>query len=68
MMRADDFYLHVDPVRTEISGTQYIPISHVCDLDKSKSKRIIADGNLSQVCSTDKSEQEIVIVDESSME
>ena len=30
MMRADAFNLHVDPVRTEITGTKQIPISHIC--------------------------------------
>ena len=32
MMRADAFNLQVDPVRTEITGTQHIPISHIYDL------------------------------------
>ena len=41
---------------------QQIPILHVCDFYKCKSKGIIADKNLSQVCSTDKSKSESVIV------
>ena len=68
MMRADDFNLHADPVRTEINGTQKIPISHICSLDKSKSKEITADEKLSQSCSRDKSKPERVIVNESSTE
>ena len=32
---SDVFNLHVDPVRTEMTVTQQIPISHVCDLEKS---------------------------------
>ena len=55
MMRADYFNFYVDPIRTEINVTQQIPISHVCDSDKSESKEILADENLSQVCSTDES-------------
>ena len=64
MMRADAFNLHVDPVRTEITGTQQIPILHVCDLGKSKSKGITSDETLLQVFYTDKSKSESVIVDE----
>ena len=63
-MRADAFNLHVDPVVTEITGTQQIPISHVCDLDEWKSKEIITDKNLSQFCFTNESKSESVIVDE----
>ena len=55
MMRADAFNLHVDPVRTEITGTQQIPILHVCDSGKRKPKGIISDGTLLQVVYTDKS-------------
>ena len=54
MMRSDTFNLHVDPIRTEMTGTQKIPTSHVCDLDESESKGIIAEKNLSQACFTDK--------------
>ena len=43
MMRSYTYNLHVDPVRTEMSGTQQIPILHVCDLDKSESKEILAE-------------------------
>ena len=63
-IRADAFNLNVDPVRTEITGTQQIPISHVCDLGESESNEILADENFPQVCSTDKSEPESVIVNE----
>ena len=52
MVRADTFNLNVDPVRTHITGTQHIPFSHVCPLEKRESKRIIVDEILSQVCST----------------
>ena len=47
MMRTDAFNFHVDPVRTEMTGMQQIPISNICSLDKSKLKGIIADKNLS---------------------
>ena len=42
MMIADELNLNVDPVRTEINGTQQITISQVCGLDESKPKGIIA--------------------------
>ena len=64
MMRADAFYYNIDPVRTEMTGTQQFTISHVYDSDKSKSKGIIADENVSQVCSIDDSESESIIADE----
>ena len=38
MMKYDALNLHVDSVRTEMTDMQQIPTSHVCDLDKSKSK------------------------------
>ena len=68
IMRADAFNLHVDPVRTEMTGTKQIMISYVCDSDKRKSKEIIADENLLQVCSKDERESEGFIADESSTE
>ena len=46
-----------------MTGMKQIPILHLCDSDKRKSKGIIANNNLSQVCSTDDSESEIIIVD-----
>ena len=64
MMRGGALNSHVAPVITEMSGTQQIPVPHVCDSDKSKSKGIISDKNLSQVYSTDESESERVIADE----
>ena len=51
-----------------MTGTPQIPILHICSLDDSKSKGIIAGKKISQVCSTDKSRPEIVITNESSME
>ena len=67
MMRADTLNLHVDPKRTEMTETQHIPISHLCDLNERESKGIITDKKLSQVCSMDKRKLESVIFDESSM-
>ena len=55
-MKADAFNFKVGPLRTEINGTQHIPISHVCSSEERKSKGIIADENLLQVYSTEKSE------------
>ena len=51
-----------------MTGTQQVPISHVCDLDENKSEDIPAEKNLLQVCSTDVGKSESVIVDESSTE
>ena len=64
-MRSDAFNSHIDPVRTEMAGTQYISISHVCDLYESESKGIIAEKNLSKFCFTDYIKSESVIVNES---
>ena len=54
MMISNAFNFHVDPVRTEMAGTQQIPILQICDSGKSESNVTITDENLSQVCSTDK--------------
>ena len=67
-MRADALNLHVDPVRTEMTAPQKIPISHICDAGESESKYILADKNVSQVYSTDDGELESVIFDGSSTE
>ena len=67
MMRADALNLHIFLVIMYITGTQYILISHACNLDESESKDILAEENLPQVCSTDKVGSESVMVDESSM-
>ena len=68
MMRADAFNLHVDSVRTEMTGTQQILILHICDLDKSESKGITVEENSSQVYSTDERKSESLIADEISTE
>ena len=67
-MRDDSLNSDVNPVRTEMTCTQHIPISHVCDLDEIKSKDILAEKNLLQVCYTNKGKLERVITDESSTE
>ena len=33
MMRADTLNSHVEPLKTEMTGTQQIMILHLCDLD-----------------------------------
>ena len=38
MMRADDLNSHVDPVRTEMTGTQQITILHILYSDKREPK------------------------------
>ena len=42
-MRSDALNLHVDNIRTEITGTKKIMISNVCDSDESKLKGILAE-------------------------
>ena len=64
-------YWHVDSVITKITNTQMmnisnmntqkIPISHVCSMDKRKSKRINKDETLLNVYYMDKSESESFI-------
>ena len=66
MTRSYAFNLHINPVRTEMTDTQQIPISHVFSSDESQPEGIIAEEKLLQVCSTDKIKPEIVIVNESS--
>ena len=39
IMRADAFNLHVDPVRTEMTGTKQIMISYVCDSEKKENQK-----------------------------
>ena len=41
MMRDDALNLDIDPVITEITGKQYIPISHVCSNNNRKSKEFL---------------------------
>ena len=64
MMRADALNLHVYPVRTEITDTKHILISHVCSMDESESKEFLVDENLPQICSTDEDESKGIIVEE----
>ena len=67
-MRANALNSHIDPVKTEMTGTQQIPISQICSIDKIESKDILADEILSQVYSTDEGKSESVIFDESTTE
>ena len=68
MMISGAFNYHVEPVRIEMTGTQHIPISHVCYLEKIESKGIIADKILPKVYSTVERESERVIVNGSYVE
>ena len=68
MGRTDAFNLHVQPVRTEITGMQQILILRVCDSNESESKEILLVEILSQVYSTDYIESESVIFNEISTE
>ena len=45
-MRDDAINSHVYPVRTEMTGTKQIPISHIFSIDEIKSKEFLVDGNL----------------------
>ena len=68
MMRADALNLENYPVRTEMTGTKHIPISHVCSTVNSESKELLVGKKSLQVCSTSEREPEIIISDESSTE
>ena len=46
MMIPDALNLHVDPVRTEMTDTQNIPISQFYELDDIKSKDILTEKKL----------------------
>ena len=47
---------------------KHIPILPIVSMDKSESKELLADKDLSQICSTDEGKPESVIVDEIPME
>ena len=53
MMRSDSFNSDINPVRTEMTGTQQISIFRVCYSYDIKSKEILVDKNSFQVCYTD---------------
>ena len=53
MMRADALNLDNYPVRTEITASKQILISHVCYTDGIKLKYFLVDENVLKICSTD---------------
>ena len=65
MMKSDTLYLQVVPDITEMTSSQYNPISQYCSLNEKKSKGIIAGKNLSHVCSPNNIKSYRVIVNES---
>ena len=52
MVRDNLLSLHIDPVRTKMTGTQHVPILHVCSMYIRESKDFLADEKLSQICFT----------------
>ena len=68
MMRSDALNLHVYPVRTEITDTKQIPISHVCSTEKSELEEFLVEETLSQICYTNEEESKGIIVDKRSTE
>ena len=68
MIRADALNSHVYPVRTEMTDTQQIPISHICDLDESESKGINHRQKLIASMLYGRDQSERFIVDKSSTE
>ena len=54
MIFDDALNLYIEAVRTVMTGTQHILISHVCSADKREPKELFANENLLKVCSTDK--------------
>ena len=53
MMISDVLNLHIYHVRTEITATKQIPISHICSTGESTLKEFQVNENLSHICSTD---------------
>ena len=53
-MRYDALNLDIDPVRTEMTGTAHILVSHVFSTYWSESKEFLVGENILQVYSTDK--------------
>ena len=66
MMRSGAFSLHIDPVKTKMTGMQQITTLRICDTDRSESEGIIVDKQLLRVYSADDIKSESNIVDESS--
>ena len=62
MVRYDSITSDNEPVRTQMTGTRQILISHNYSMEKRKSKKFLAGKKLPQVCITDKGESESVIV------
>ena len=63
MMRDDALNSHVYPVRTEITATKQILISHVFSTCESELKEFLGDKTLLQICSTDEDESKCITVD-----
>ena len=63
--RADALNSHVYPVRTEMTVTKQITISHVCSTYRSVLEEFLVDDHSLQVWSTDKDESKGIIVNES---
>ena len=68
MIRSDALNLHVYLVRTEMTVTKQILISHVCSADDIILKEFLVGKTLSQICFTDKDESKVFISDKSSRE
>ena len=56
MMRDDNLNMHIEHVRMELTDTEQILISHVCDSNERESKGVTVAENYLQVCSIDNSE------------
>ena len=67
-MRADALNLENYPVRTEITASKQIPISHVFSTDGRKLKYFLVDETLLKICSTDEEKSKGIIVDECSID
>ena len=67
-MIADALNLDIDPVRTEMTGTAHILVSHVFSTDARKIKEFLVTKTLLQICSTDENESKGIVVDEYSTE
>ena len=67
-MISDALYSHIYPLRTKMTATKQIPISHVGSTDKSKLEEFPVDKALSKICSNDKDGSKGIIVNGHFME
>ena len=66
MVKANSLDSHIDPVNTEMTGTNYILMLYICFKDESESEEFLVEKTLSRVYSTDMDKSKIITVNENS--